>query len=209
MAGTTPSAALVLGLAATKAVDADPAPGPPNATVRLTRGLAAGDEGAFREFHGLYFDRLRRFLLVVARGREEEAKEAVQQTFLRVARYAREFDSEETFWCWLKALARSAARDAGRKESRYVALLEHFARRFRAETGPAPADDTALGGLLEESLDELSPQDRRFIEGKYLEGRTVRELADESGLTHKAVESRLLRLRQQLRERALEKLRIS
>ena len=40
--------------------------------------MAAGDEEAFREFHAHYFDRLYRFLLVVARGQEHEAQEALK-----------------------------------------------------------------------------------------------------------------------------------
>src|SRR2546421_10268749 len=98
-------------------------------TTRLTRALAKGDEGAFREFHGLYFDRLYRFLIVVSRGQEHEAQEALQETFLRVCRYARPFETEEAFWSWLKTVARNAARDGGRKQSRYLALLQRFALR--------------------------------------------------------------------------------
>src|SRR5262245_11289777 len=93
----------------------------------LTRRLAARDEQAFTEFHGRYFDRLYRFLIVLTRGHEQEAEEALQQTLLRVIRYARPFDSEEAFWCWLKAIARSTVRDAGRKQQRYSALLQRFA----------------------------------------------------------------------------------
>jgi RNA polymerase sigma-70 factor (ECF subfamily) len=170
----------------------------------LTQGLAAGDEGAFREFHAVYFDRLYQFLLVVARGQEDEAQEALQQTFLRVLRYARVFDSEEIFWSWLKMLARSAARDAGRKRHRYWSLLEKFAlfRRTEFQAPQAPHEDS-LRAALEESLEELEAADRRLIEGKYLEGATVKELGAQLGLTEKAVESRLARLRQQLRERLL------
>ncbi len=178
--------------------------GPRGDLVRVTRGLAAGDEAAFREFHARYFDRLYRFLLVVTRGQEDQAQEAVQQTFLRVLRYARVFESEEVFWGWLKALARSTARDAGRQRHRYLALLERFAlfRRVEAESPGNPEEDGLRARLLE-GLEELDAGNRRLIEGKYLEGATVKELSGQTGLTEKAVESRLARLRGQLRERLL------
>jgi DNA-directed RNA polymerase specialized sigma24 family protein len=48
-----------------------------------------------------------------------------------------------------------------------------------------------------------------LIEGKYLDGATVRELSADAGLTEKAVESRLLRLRRELRERMLKRMRKS
>jgi len=172
--------------------------------VLMTRGLAAGDEGAFREFHAVYFDRLYQFLLVVARGQEDEAQEALQQTLLRVLRYARVFESEEVFWGWLKMLARSAARDAGRKRHRYWSLLQKFALFGRTELqAPQAPQEDSLRARLEESLQELEAADRRLIEGKYLGGATVKELGAQLGLTEKAVESRLARLRQQLRERLL------
>jgi len=173
----------------------------------LTRGLTAGDEGAFREFHDRYFERLHRFLLVVARGNEDEAREALQQTLLRVVRYARPFESEGIFWSWLKLLARSAARDAGRKQKRYFRFLDKFALWFpAAEANPPSAEEDQLRGALAEALTELAPEERGLLEAKYLEGLTVKEIADESRLTHKAVESRLSRLRAEVRERILRKL---
>lgn len=172
----------------------------------LTRGLAAGDERAFCEFHRRYFDRLYQFLLVVARGREDEAQEALQQTLMRVVRYARVFDSEDAFWCWLKALARSAARDFGRKDHRYLALLRDFARRRGVESEAAQPGEKRLDIILRECLEELEPSDRQLVQTKYLDGLTVKEIAAVTALTEKAVESRLLRLRKQLRARALQKL---
>jgi len=172
----------------------------------LTANLRAGSEDAFREFHQLYFDRLYQFLLIVARGNEDEARDAMQETLLRVLRYAHKFDNEDAFWSWLKVVARNAARDAGRKQHRYFNLLQKFA--LHSETHDSPANTTpALGDLLEESLEELPTGDRELIEAKYLHGATVRELATARGLTEKAIESLLLRVRQRVREFILNKLR--
>lgn len=177
------------------------------AIAALTRGLTAHDEAAFREFHARYFDRLYQFLLVVARGQEHEAQEALQETLLRVARKARAFDDEEAFWCWLKTVARNAARDSGRKQRRYFALLERFSfRRGEVEGQTGNGIESRLQLLLTESLNELTPDERLLVESKYLDGAAVRELSARTGLTEKAVESRLLRLRRHLRERLLKKL---
>ncbi len=178
-----------------------------NSIALLTRRLAAGEEEAFRQFHARYFDRLYQFLLVVARGQEDEAQEALQQTLLRVVRHARAFESEDTFWCWLKVVGRSAARDAGRKQQRYAALLQSFARRRNSLALDQPSkQDNRLRDCLDESLDELAPDDRKLIEAKYLEGATVKELSVVADLTEKAVEARLLRARRELRARLLKKL---
>jgi RNA polymerase sigma-70 factor, ECF subfamily len=176
-----------------------------NIVASLTRRLAAGQDEAFREFQNLYFDRLYRFLLVVTYGNETQAQEAVQETFLRVARHIRSFGDEEAFWNWVKAIGRNAARDANRKQRRYSFLLERFT--MRGEANPATSvRENSLSVALEESVGELELNDRQLVEGKYLDGQTVKELAAQTGLTEKAVESKLSRLRRRLREGILKKL---
>ena len=59
-----------------------PRAAPPDVAA-LTRALARGDEAAFREFYGAYFDRLLRYLLVVTGGDETAAREALQLTLVR------------------------------------------------------------------------------------------------------------------------------
>jgi RNA polymerase sigma-70 factor, ECF subfamily len=186
---------------------ADDAHALPSGVAELTRRLVAQDEEAFREFHALYFDRLYQFLLVVARGQEHEAQEALQETLLRVARSPRVFDDEEALWCWLRTVARNAARDGGRKRRSYFTLLERLTlREPKVEPDASESAASRLNTLLNESLNELLPEERSLIEGKYLDGVATKDLSGSTGLTEKAVESRLLRLRRHLRERLLKKL---
>jgi RNA polymerase sigma-70 factor, ECF subfamily len=189
---------------ATSAVETSDKSAEVDRTGALTRLLARGDEAAFREFHLVYFDRLYQFLLVVTRGNEHAAQEALQETLVRVARYVRVFENDQVFWSWLKCLARSAARDAGRKQHRYAAMLDRFTRLWR----PAPVERDIGKDLLQEkladALDALEPVERHLIEQKYISGVSTKELAAETGLTEKAVDSRLLRLRRQLREKLLK-----
>ena len=210
MPNTAANPLLPLRLTKLTLVGTPPASGAaPSATALLTRRLAAGGEDAFREFHRLYFDRLYHFLLAVTRGEEQAAQEALQETLLRLLRHRRVFAEEDVFWCWLKVVARNAARDAHRKHRRYFALLQNFALGRSRDPGAEQAggDDNRLSALLEESLAELEPVDRRLIENKYLDGETVRELSALAGVSEKALESRLLRLRRRLRARIMEKLR--
>src|SRR5271154_889817 len=92
---------------ATMAPEQDLPPDVPDLTARMARG----EEVAFHEFYRLYFNRLLRYLFVVAGGREEIAREALQLAFVRVARHVRRFDSEAAFWNWLAVLARQCVAD--------------------------------------------------------------------------------------------------
>jgi RNA polymerase sigma-70 factor (ECF subfamily) len=174
----------------------------------LTRSLATGDDDAFREFHRRYFDRLYRLLLILTRGQETEAREALQDVLCRVARRARRFDRKEVFWCWLVMLARSAVLDAGRKRHRYWRLLTDYARRWLpVQSQPVPDQDHQLETLLLACVNELDPAERALVEGKYFSRCSTLELARQNGLTPRAVESRLFRLRNRLHQELLQRLR--
>jgi DNA-directed RNA polymerase specialized sigma24 family protein len=133
-------------------------------TARLTRRLAAGDEAAFGEFHRGYFNRLYRHILVLARGDETAAKEALQETLCRVARYVRQFEQETVFWCWLTTLARSAVRDGGRRRRRYWLLLQSYAQRWLPLLADANVEEEGrLHEALAVCLLELPPEDRVLV----------------------------------------------
>ena len=192
MAGPVPLAAVVAAPPPEPLFDAQIA--------ALTQCMARGEETAFHEFHDRYFDRLLRYQFVLARGDEDAAREALQETFTRVARRVRRFDQENAFWCWLACLARSAAIDAARRRTRYSRLLRLFALGGSARTEPREdAADAHLEELLARSVESLDPDDRVLLDAKYTARSTVRAIAQERRTTEKAIESRLLRIRRELR----------
>jgi RNA polymerase sigma factor (sigma-70 family) len=174
----------------------------------LTRRMATGDETAYRIFYDAYFDRLSRYLLVVAAGDEDAMREALQATLVRVVRHIRVFPDEAVFWSWLTVLARSAHADEGRKRRRYAAFLGRFTRH--ANDAPAARsdgrDDERLRALLERHLASLPPDEQKLVGQKYFEHRSVREIADILQTTEKAVESRLSRVRRKLKDTVLAEL---
>ena len=181
---------------------------PPDETAALTARMARGDEAAWRQFHERYFHRLLRYLFVVARGREDLARDAVQAALLRAARHIRRFDREEAFWSWLTVLGRSALVDEQRKQRRYSSLLDRFFHRdASAEIEVDHEADARLFVLLEKNLAALPVEDRALLEQKYFRREAVRAIADASGATEKAVESRLVRIRRHLRELILSELK--
>ncbi|MCP5536205.1 MAG: RNA polymerase sigma factor [Akkermansiaceae bacterium] len=154
--------------------------------------MKRGDERAFASFHQAWFDRLFRYHMALASGNETMAKDAMQETLLRVVRYVKVFKDETVFWCWLTRLAKSSIADQCRQQGRFQRLRSRLLAR---DTTPDVPDEDGLLAALERGLGELREDDRKLIEGKYFEGRSVRDLAQEKGLTEKAVESRLGRIR--------------
>jgi RNA polymerase sigma-70 factor (ECF subfamily) len=167
--------------------------------------MVRGEESAYRRFYDLYFDRLLRYLLVVTRN-EEAAREALQATFLRVVRYVRRFDSEEAFWSWLTVLARSSLADEHRKGRRYLNSLIRFFEHSQVASPPLDTDQY-LREVLQATIDTLPPDERDLIHQMYFEHKSVRQIGSETQLSEKAVESRLSRIRQKLKDLTLTRLR--
>ena len=183
------------------------ASGPPAAIeiAALTRGLAAGDESAYRVFFDLYYNRLMRYLIVVTHGDEPAAREALAALFSRVTKHVRVFSDEAVFWSWLTVLARSALADENRKKRRYFGFLQRFTAfsQVTAEIVQADTEDTRLHQLLESAVTTLPEDERALIRAKYTERRSVDEIARLNQTTSKAVESRLSRVRRKLKQAVL------
>jgi RNA polymerase sigma-70 factor (ECF subfamily) len=181
---------------------------PPLDMATLTRRMVKGDEMGYRAFYNAYFDRLSRYLLVVAAGNEDTMRDALQDTLVRVVRHIKVFQSEDVFWSWLTVLAHSAFSDETRKRRRYFSFLERFTRHAAIASDGASGDQTdeRLRILLERHVGLLPPDERKLVEQKYFVRRAVREIASELQTTEKAVESKLSRIRRKLKDAVLAEL---
>jgi RNA polymerase sigma factor, sigma-70 family len=183
-------------------------PGPAFDIADLTSRMVKGDEMAYRLFYDEYYERLRRYLIVVTSGNEETTREALQSTLVRVVKHMKRFATEGEFWGWLTVLARSALFDQSRKRKRYWNLLERFTRHSEIDQTAGHIDhDAKLLALLEQNLATLPIEEKELLESKYLHGSSVRELAEGFQTTEKAIESRLVRIRRKLKASLLEGLK--
>lgn len=164
----------------------------------LTAAMKRGDETAWRSFHRLYFDRLFRYQIVLHRGNEDRAADVLQQTMLRVVRHIRRFNDDGVFWSWLTCLSRCAAADEGRRRSRRLVWVEQWAHSMEMRQGGGEHLELQLSHL-EHCLAALSKEERQLVEGKYFERKSYVDLAEQFGISAKAIESRLARLREKLR----------
>lgn len=167
-----------------------------------TRLLTEGDESAWRWFHESYYLSLLRYAAHRS-GNASAASEIVQHAYLRIARHAKPFTEESDFWKWLCCIVSCASMDHVRQITRRSALMEKFAHwramQSQAEAEWQPSNNHTLS-LTEEALAKLPTEDAALLREKYCNGNTTDELAIALGITSKAVEHRLARLREQLRE---------
>ncbi|MCB1237891.1 MAG: sigma-70 family RNA polymerase sigma factor [Verrucomicrobiae bacterium] len=201
--------------------DEAPAPpdgaGPPNGydfsdTPRLTRALRQGDEAAYHWLHAHWRGRMDRYCLAIANGDAALAGDVAQAVWLRIMRHIRELPSEEALWCWFVRAARHAATDERRTRGRYHRALHRLAAWWR-DREPPPVPRTPEHPRAEELdalarvISQLSADERILIESRYFSRESLDALALRLGISTRAVEGRLARLRKHLRQRVAQELK--
>lgn len=173
----------------------------------LTAALRRADEPAYAWLHGEWSGRINRYCFALAAGDETFAAEIAQAAWLRMVRHIRVLPDEPALWAWTACAARHAAVDLKRKGGRYRRMLDRFTEWW-AQPAQNPAAHAAdhLLAALEAALRHLSEEERMLIEGRYFTGQTLAEIGAQLSLSERAVEGRLARLRQRLRELIAEQL---
>ncbi len=173
----------------------------------LTASIAKGDHAAFRRFSDEYHPRLHRYLLVITHGNDSLAQDALQRALLRVVRHMKPWADTEQFWRWLTPVARTSLIDEIRTRRRYesaLAVQPTLARPIGSD--PEDAGTATLLAALDQCLGDLAPPEREMVEAFYFRDASQAEIGLGRGLTEKAVESRLARIRRHLRTLVLERL---
>lgn len=182
----------------------------------LLARAAAGDQRAFREI----VERHQRRANAVAFGlvrNPEDAREVVQEAFLRVYRHLHEFAGQASFGTWLYRIVVNLAIDMLRKRApgQQVELEDHTdLEGAPAELLPSrgaydPAD--ALGRkrlvvAMQEALDKLPPYHRAVILLRELEGMSYEEMAQTLNVSKGTIMSRLFHARKKMQAMLRESL---
>ncbi|MDX2038298.1 MAG: sigma-70 family RNA polymerase sigma factor [Isosphaeraceae bacterium] len=166
----------------------------------------AGDRAAleelFRRHHGVAHRVAYRLL-----GHEEDAKDAVQNGFIKALRHLGDFDGRSGFRTWLLKIVTNAALDLGRSRRRrsMLTLVDPDLDDASGPAEPAVDDDPStslrrqdLARLLNGALDRLGGDKRAafvlFVEG----GLSYEEIAEAQGTPIGTVMSRIYYARQKL-----------
>jgi RNA polymerase sigma-70 factor (ECF subfamily) len=147
----------------------------------LGKRLAQGDHAAFAELYDACADRIHHYLMVFL-GSKEDAEDALQETFTRLARNCKRLAKVENLTAYIFTIARNEAlRLAGRrKNAKSLAGLAQKQRLFENVKKDDPqANDYAKAAAI--ALDQLEPELREIVELKHFSSLTFREIADVTG----------------------------
>jgi RNA polymerase sigma-70 factor, ECF subfamily len=167
----------------------------------LRRAVLAGDELAWRALYGAAFNDLDRYVRWRCGGRGDWTDEIVQETWLVAVRRIRRFDPRQgSFLAWLRGIAANLVRNELRRRRRSPKVEAADSELVTADMSKPSANGRHRQEAIARALDALSEREEVVLRAKYLEGKSVAEIARDSGDTPKAVESLLSRARQAFRE---------
>ena len=140
-------------------------------------------------------------------GREEDARDVCQETFLRAFRALPGFKGQAKFSSWLYRIALNLCRDWIRRQRRAPVMQMPEAvdpGELMAERGPVESIEELvarreLSAIVEEAMARLPEEQRTAIILKEYHGMTFQEIADLQGCPLSTVKTRLYQVLSQLR----------
>lgn len=177
----------------------------------LVKDINEGNPQLMESLVGKYSQRLYNFGLKICRD-PVDAEDLVQDTFINMIRYMKDFRYETKFRNWLYRVAVTACIRM-RKKSKFAPDQEIS---MDDEAFQETLASEAAGGIMEEPIDilinreteqeikkavqELPPQYRLILVLRDMEGFSVEETAKITGLSQSNVKVRLHRARNQVKE---------
>ncbi len=178
----------------------------------MTR-LRGGDDLALNELMARWQQPLANYLARLC-GSEAVALDLAQETFVRVYESRVRYDTRGKFATWLYTIAGNLARNAHRWQQRHPTvsldapsdenggtLATHLPDG--ASQPDASADQRERATAVRTAIAELPEDQRAIVLMSEYEDRSHSDIAATLGCTAKAVETRLYRARQTLRERLI------
>ncbi len=171
----------------------------------LVAAVARGDESALGSLYDRYAASIYSLAMRIT-GDRLTAQEVTQDTFLRLWKYAKDFDRERgAFGAWLFAIARRRSLDVLRGRQRQAKIADGT---FISDGGtlpePSQADATeqiVLAHVITQAVATLPLAQRQAIELAYFGGLTQQQIATQTGEPLGTVKSRMRSAMETLRTR--------
>ena len=150
----------------------------------------------FDEFHPRVF----RFIASATGAPAADVDDLVQETLLHAWRNRAQFRGDASLLTWVLSIAKNRVK----MRLRALGSRPAFGAIDREELPADVVRSDESAAAVRRALDAIDPDHADVLLRRYFEGRTVREIAGALGESEKAVESRLHRAREALREKLVQ-----
>lgn len=174
---------------------------------KLVRDLLSGDESDFKHFFDEHFPRLYRFADDRLKDHPDAVRDVVQATLSKTLLNLDKYRGESTLFTWMCSICRNEIYDYLKKQSKYeknivlkgdLSELDSATVSGEVHSTQQPADHyqrDESAKLIYRVMDQLPFEYGNLIEWKYVEGLSVKQMAERMGLSQSATQSMLYRAR--------------
>ena len=156
-----------------------------------------------------FYDQYKGFIYVRILALEpnhQQADELFQKSLVKIAKSKPKWNSEAQVKAWLKTVIRSVVYDhwrANKQVPKAVALVDSNIDTLQEATHER--DNLAmLREKLNSALGYLSEEEQYLVESIYFDQKRRKDICEALGMSYKALESKMSRVRQKLREFVVE-----
>jgi len=168
--------------------------------LEMVRRVQSGDQAAFRDLVERYQAKAFSIIHRILRNRQD-MEDVAQIVFTKVYFGIHGFDCRCSVLSWICKIAINECYSHLRKRRiRIAEESDEFDRESRFGPSPLPGPDsaTAARDLLNKLLPKIPENDRWMLIMKEVEGHSVSELAEMTGVSECSVKTKLFRARQKL-----------
>lgn len=133
---------------------------------------------------------------------EEEAKDIVQETFIRVWTNLSSYQQDKKFSTWIYAIATNLCLDklkSSKQRFKSESLNENVNLLISSENADKRLIDSELGEVILSLTNELTPKQKIVFTLRYIEDMEMDEIVEITGLTPEKIKSNLYLARQAIR----------
>ena len=184
----------------------------------LIRRVQAGDEAAFKDVVDRFQSKVFSIIYGILRNRND-AEDISQQVFAKIYFSINSFDFRSSLLTWIYKITVNECYDYLRKKKvRKLVYESDFseddARKMESsdiavDRSPSADDSLAKRDLVAKLLSKVSQEDRSLILLKEVEGHSVEELAQMTGMNENTIKVKLFRARQKLLKAAQRLTKVS
>ena len=130
------------------------------------------------------------------------AEDVTQEACVQIMRRIEQFRSEARFSSWVARIVLNTALLRHRKEKRMIPT-EDLISLTEADPGPSPEEEVMTQDTLHktrEVLKQLRDGDYELFMKRFIEGRSLKSISEETGMSLPALKSRFHRARLRLKE---------
>ncbi len=167
----------------------------------IVDSLVKKDEKAIDELL-LYYEPLMRYIISPILQLEQDREDCLSEVTMKIWEKIDSFDPERgSFKAWITAIARNTALNHKRKSPQENSLED--IKECVPSSAPTPEETVIQNECkreLEKALNTLPSKDKTLFYRKYYYLQSTSQIASELGMTERAVEGKLYRLKKQLRK---------